>query len=91
MLAFGLLLKYLIPYLRTHMTAEQMAMLRAGVQTAVYGIDQLYKSEPGQKKKELVLKWLKDNGYILDAEKVEDEVNVLIESFVKELNLGKQP
>lgn len=89
-LLFGLLMRYVIPSIKAKTTANQMELIRAAVKTAVYAVEQLYKSKPGQEKKQLVLQFLKDNGYIVDDKEIEDEISFIIEEIVKELNLEQK-
>lgn len=86
-LLFGLLVRYVIPNIKAKTNANQMELIRAAVKSAVYAVEQLYKSKPGQEKKQLVIEFLKQNGYILDDSQIESEINYMIEEFVKELNL----
>lgn len=86
-LLFGLLMRYVIPNIKAKTNADQMSLIRAAVKSAVYAVEQLYKSKPGQEKKQLVIEFLKQNGYILDDSQIESEINYMIEEFVKELNL----
>lgn len=89
-LIFGLLMRYVIPSIKQKTTADQLELIRAAVKTGVYAIEQLYKSKPGQEKKQLVIQFLKENGYLIDDKQVESEVDYLIEQFVKELNLEQK-
>lgn len=86
-LLFGLLMRYVIPNIKAKTSANQLELIRAAVKSAVYAVEQLYKSKPGQEKKLLVIQFLKEQGYILDDVQIEDKINYLIEEFVKELNL----
>ena len=87
---FGLLSKYVIPNIKAKTTADQRELIQAAVKTAVYGIEQLYKSAPGQEKKRKVIEELYKQGYILDMDNVEDNMELLIERFVKELNIEQK-
>lgn len=84
---FALLMRYVIPNIKSKTSADQMEMIRAVVKTVVYGVEQLYKSKPGQEKKQMVIEELHKQGYIIDMNNVEDTMNFLIESVVKELNI----
>lgn len=84
---FGILMRYAIPSIKAKTSSDQMEILRAVVKTVVYGVEQLYKSKPGQEKKQLVIQKLAEMGYIVDVEHVEDTLDFLIESIVKELNI----
>lgn len=86
-LLFGLLMRYVIPNIKTKTNANQMELIRAAVKSAVYAVEQLYKSKPGQEKKQMVIEALAHQGYIVDIDHVEESMDYLIEQFVKELNL----
>ena len=89
-LLFGLLMRYVIPNVKAKTTAGQMELIRAAVKTAVYAVEQLYKSKPGQEKKQLVIDFLKEQGYIVDDEEVETSISFMIEEIVKELNIEQK-
>ena len=89
-LLFGLLMRYVIPNVKAKTTADQMELIRAAVKTAVYAVEQLYKSKPGQEKKQLVIDFLKEHGYIIDDKEVETGISFLIEEIVKELNIEQK-
>ena len=89
-LIFGLLTRYVIPNIKSKTSANQMELIRAAVKSAVYAVEQLYKSKPGQEKKQMVIDFLKEQGYLIDDEKVEAEVSWIIEEIVKELNLEQK-
>jgi len=89
-LLFGLLIRYVIPSIKAKTNAEQMELIRAAVKSAVYAVEQLYKSKPGQEKKQMVIDFLKEQGYIIDDEQIENNINYLIEEFVKELNIEQK-
>lgn len=86
-LIFGLLMRYVIPNIKAKTSADKMEIIRAAVKTAVYAVEQLYKSKPGQEKKQLVLEYLKEQGFIMDDKEVETRISYLVEEIVKELNI----
>ena len=86
-LLFGLLMRYVIPNVKSKTDANQLALIRAAVKTAVYAVEQLYKSKPGQEKKQLVLEYLKEQGYNIDDKEVEQTISLVVEAIVKELNI----
>ena len=86
-LIFGLIAKYVIPNIKASATVNQMEIIRAAVKSAVYGIEMMYKSKPGQEKKQMVIELLHKQGYIVQ---VEDKMNVMIEEMVKQLNIEQQ-
>ncbi len=75
----------IIPYIRSHTTAQQRAELNAWVKIAVSAAEQLYKgSGRGNEKKAYVLEWLNKHGVTMD----ETKLDALIEAAVHELNSG---
>lgn len=89
-LIFGIMARYVIPKIKASASVNQMELIRAAVKAAVYGVEMLYKSKPGQEKKQMVIELLHKQGYIVDIDHVEDQMNILIEAFVKELNIEQQ-
>lgn len=89
-LLFGILMRYVIPNIKAKTSANQMEIIRAAVKSAVYAVEQLYKSKPGQEKKQMVIEFLKEQGYILDDIQIENNINYLIEEIVKELNIEQK-
>lgn len=83
----GLLTRYVIPNIKANTNANKMQLIRAAVKSAVYAVEQMYKSTPGQEKKQKVIEMLAKQGYIIDVNNVEEKMDLLIESFVKELNI----
>jgi competence protein ComGC len=84
---FAILMRYVIPNIKAKTNANQMELIRAAVKSAVYAIEQLYKSKPGQEKKQKVIEALAKQGYILDVDNVEEKMDLMIEAFVKELSI----
>lgn len=84
---FGLLMRYVIPNIKSKTSANQMELIRAAVKSAVYAVEQLYKSKPGQEKKQMVIDFLKEQGYILEDKQIESQIDYIIEEIVKELNI----
>ena len=87
---FAILMRYVIPNIKAKTNANQLELIRAAVKSAVYAVEQLYKSKPGQEKKQMVIDFLKAQGYILDDAQIEDNINYLIEEMVKELNIEQK-
>ena len=92
-LIVALLTRYAIPYAKEKMSVDQMDRLRIAVKTGVYAAEQHYNSNQGQAKKRYVLELLKQQGFIIDVEQVEETMNAMIEAMVKELKIeqGKLP
>lgn len=73
---------FLVPYLRTKMTAEQLKTIKMWVGIAVQAAEMIYKGTGrGAAKKAYVVNFLHEKGFDLDV----DEVENLIESAVLEL------
>ena len=89
-LLFAFLMRYIIPNIKAKTNESQMELIRAAVKSAVYAVEQVYKSKPGQEKKQMVLDFLKEAGYELDDEAIEKTVSVLIEEAVKQLNIEQK-
>lgn len=83
----GLLTRYIIPNIKANTNANKLKLISAAVKSAVYAVEQMYKSTPGQEKKQKVIEVLAKQGYIIDVNNVEEKMDLLIESFVKELNI----
>lgn len=86
-LLFGLLMRYVIPSAKEHMNKSQLELLQIAVKTGVYAAEQLYNSDQGKEKREYVINFLKEHGYVVDPEKIEDPLRVMIEAAVRELHL----
>ena len=73
---------FLIPYLRQKLTAEQYNEMQLWVNIAVKAAEMLYTgSGYGAEKKAYVIEFLKQKGYTMDTESVEN----MIESAVLEM------
>ena len=81
-LIFSLITAFLIPYIKTKVSAEQFATIKLWVQVAVQAAEMLYVgSGRGEEKKKYVIEFLNSKGFTLNAEEIEN----LIESAVSEL------
>ena len=81
-LIFSLITTFLIPYIKTKVSAEQFATIKLWVQVAVQAAEMLYVgSGRGEEKKKYVIEFLNSKGFTLNAEEIEN----LIESAVLEL------
>ncbi|MEI6296270.1 MAG: phage holin, LLH family [bacterium] len=82
-----LVTSFLVPYIKSKTTAEQLANVKFWVEIAVKAAEQIFDiPESGEDKKAYVLKFLATKGIVLTVE----ELNALIESAVKELNLTQE-
>lgn len=81
--------RYLIPWLKASVDTNKMSQIVTIVESGVQMAQQVYKNESGQKKKEIVLeyvnKMLKSKGLKIS----EEELDVLIEAFVKQLKIAE--
>ena len=81
-LIFSLITAFLIPYIKTKVSAEQFAAIKLWAQVAVQAAEMLYVgSGRGEEKKKYVIEFLNSKGFTLNAEEIEN----LIESAVLEL------
>ena len=81
---------FLIPYIQKKTNAAQRQTIATIVKTAVDAAEQIFSGTGlGQKKKEFVLNYLKDKGIIIDIDSVNSDIDMLIESFVYEMNKEK--
>ena len=77
----GVLITYrLAPWLKARTTSEQQQILAAGVHTAVYAAEQLYRTGVIDDRLDYALKWLGSHGYSVDRAQVE--------AAVREMQLG---
>ena len=77
----GLLITYrLAPWLKARTTSEQQQILAAGIRTAVYAAEQLYKTGVIDDRLDYALKWLGSHGYSVDRTQGE--------AAVREMQLG---
>ena len=77
----------LIPYIRTKTSNEKLAKLATIINAAVRGAEQIFTGTGlGETKKEYVIRFLKNYGYIADIDSISDEINLLIESAVNAMN-----
>lgn len=86
MVVIVLVSTYLVPYLRSKLTAEQMENVRKWVIIAVEAAEMIYVGAGrGTEKKKYVMAFLKSKGFTLNPA----EIDNLIESAVMELKLLK--
>lgn len=86
-LIFGVLMRYVIPSAKEHLNKSQLELLQIAVKTGVYAAEQLYNSDQGKEKREYVISFLKEHGYTVNPETIEDPVRAMIEATVKELRI----
>lgn len=82
---WGILIAVVVPAIKRKTTAVQQEEINYWVKVAVMAAEQLYKgSGMGKQKKQAVLDFLKEHGYVVD----EMAIDALIESAVFQLNRG---
>lgn len=78
---------FLIPYIKTKVTVEQLDTIKFWVKIAVQAAEMLYVgSGRGEEKKQYVLDFLKSKGFTLNVEEIEN----LIEATVLELKQSQK-
>lgn len=79
---------FVVPYIKAKTNEKQQAEINGWVKIAVDAAEQIYAGHGrGAEKKEYVISFMEDHGFILDAEKVE----ALIEAAVYQLKNGILP
>ena len=81
-LAVALVSAFVIPYIKSKHSAEELADFLKWVEIGVAAAEQLYESAQGADKKMFVLDYLADRGYSID----EDDMNVAVEAAVNKLH-----
>lgn len=77
-LIFSLITAFLIPYIKTKVSAEQFATIKLWVQVAVQAAEMLYVgSGRGEEKKKYVIEFLNSKGFTLNAEEIENLIDPL--------------
>jgi LL-H family phage holin len=79
--------RYLIPWLRTKLESEKINLISQWTKKAVLMAQQTLASESGSEKKQLVSQFLSDILSEINIELPENQIDVLIESAVKEMKI----
>lgn len=78
---------FLIPYIKTNVTSEELTTIKTWVSIAVQAAEMIYtESGKGSEKKQYVIEFLNSKGFTLNIE----ELNNLIEAAVWELKLAEK-
>lgn len=86
-LAISLITAFLIPYLKTKVSSEQLDTIKFWVNIAVEAAEMIYAGTGrGQEKKEYVVQFLNSKGFTLNVAEIEN----LIEAAVMELKLEQK-
>lgn len=79
---------YLIPFLKTKLTAAQRARIKTYIDAGVKAAEVLFPSVDGEKmgkeKLQYVAEYLKQHGIVFDIENIYDDTRIMIESAVNE-------
>lgn len=86
-LVISLVSAFLVPLIKSKVSAEQLETIKLWVNVAVEAAEQMYiGSGRGKEKKEYVVSFLNSKGFTLNT----DEIDALIEGAVLELNLEQE-
>ncbi len=89
-LIYGIVARYLIPWLKNKMSGDQYEMLMSIASSVTYAVEQLLKTKIGTEKKKyamtLAKSYLKRFGLVVD----EELISAAIEAKVKEMKLEMQ-
>lgn len=86
-LVISLITAFLIPYLKTKVSAEKLDTIKFWVNIAVEAAEMIYVGTGrGQEKKDYVVKFLNSKGFTLNVTEIEN----LIEAAVMELKLEQK-
>lgn len=86
-LVISLITAFLIPYLKTKVSGEQLETIKFWVNIAVEAAEMIYVGTGrGQEKKEYVVQFLNSKGFTLNVSEIEN----LIEAAVMELKLEQK-
>ena len=77
-----------VPWFKAKCGAVETAEFLRWVEIGVAAAEQLYATNDGNRKKDYVLKFLKDKGYTVDTESVETAVEAAVLQLHKELYYG---
>ncbi len=78
----GIITSFVIPFLKKKLTGQQIENLKLAARIAVYAAEQIFTPEQWAEKKKYVQDLLREQGYDVDAEKVD----AAIEAEVLELH-----
>lgn len=86
---------FVVPWIKSKVNNEDMAIFLRWVDIAVAAAEQLYESTDGTAKKEYVLAYLRDKGYTVDVDDLENAIEAAVLKLHKELyggaNNAEQP
>lgn len=77
---------FVVPWIRSKVKNEDMAIFLRWVEIAVAAAEQLYESTEGELKKEYVLTYLRDKGYSVDVDDLENAIEAAVLKLHNELS-----
>ena len=87
LIIFGVIARFVIPFLRTKMSVDQMATLKQVVNIAVYAAEQILGPKMGKDKKAFALEYAKKLLSKFNLTFDEAAIDAAIEAQVKELKI----
>lgn len=87
MLAALLVARYLIPFIKTKISTEQMGEVKMWVNAAVLMVQQVYGTEPGTERKKIALDLLNNMLLKENIRITSDQLDTLIEAAVKTMKM----
>lgn len=87
-IAGALVSAYVIPWIKTKISAQDMETITFWVRFAVRCADQLFTPEQWEEKKQYVLAYVIDMASKIGIKLTEQDINVLIEAAVNEIHHG---
>lgn len=87
-IAGALVSAYVIPWIKTKISAQDMETIVFWVRFAVRCADQLFTPEQWAEKKQYVMNYIIDMANKLGIKLTEQDINILIESAVNEIHHG---
>ena len=81
----AILSAFAIPWLRRKVGESNMAEFLRWVEIGVAAAEQLYKATDGEKKKAYVVKYLRDKGYEVEPQDIENAIEAAVNRLHNEL------
>ena len=85
LLVAAIVTTFVVPWIKSKVKNEDMTIFLRWVEIAVAAAEQLYKSTEGEKKKEYVLTYLRDKGYSVDVDDLENAIEAAVLKLHNEL------
>ena len=79
---------FVVPWIKSKVANEDMAIFLRWVEIAVAAAEQLYESTDGEKKKAYVLSYLLEKGYTVDVDDLENAIEAAVLKLHNELSKG---